>query len=76
MEFNESNATKQELQDNEEYSKPQIFVDEMLKLYNQRKISLETLDDQIMAIIIGVNIVYFSLLISNTFAKHALFVDN
>lgn len=44
--------TKQE--DDEEYSTPQIFVNELLKLYNQRHITLETLDDQIATMIVGV----------------------
>lgn len=57
MEFNQSfnqYALKQILSENEEYSRPQIFVNEMLKLYNQGKISLETLDNQIITIILGV----------------------
>lgn len=54
MEFNQSNEIKQALPDNEEYSKPQIFVNEMLKLYRSGQISLETLDDQIITMIAGV----------------------
>lgn len=58
-ELKESYEYKQKLQDDEEYSKPQIFVEELLKLNNQGKISLESLDDQIFVIIFAVNIAVF-----------------
>lgn len=41
--------------DDEEFATPQIFVNEMLKIYNDGRISLETLDEQILTIIITVN---------------------
>lgn len=46
---------EQKLQDNEEYSTPQIFVNEILKLYDQGQFPMDTLDDQILTMIITVN---------------------